>query len=501
MSAYGLLSFLRRFVIALVIVCFLGAGAVALGNHKGRQEFGRRHVVQIGSGILTPQQPAQPANFLLIGHDATGNSDTMMVVHVDPSQPTPLIVSFPRDLMVDIPGHGLKQLNAAIGIGGPSLLIQTFKSYFNVPINHFLQVDFSSFPQIIGAIGKVQVWFPTPVHDPYIGLDVEQPGCVSLDGPAALAYVRSRHYYIPKNPANPAPWHWNYDPNLPENAYRGGNGWVALGSDIDRIPRQQYFLRTLAQTAIKRTDDDPTRILGLVSAVMKHLTTDQTLKYSELTALVRTFRKVQPANVEMTTIPWAPDPSNGNRLVVRYPDAASLLFRLASFAPQKRLLPPPANPATVRVRVVNASGIADLGNVALTQFIAAGFKASGPVADVTGANYAQTEVRWGANKEVQGITVEYATGAKHAGQAVKASDTAGVDVLVVVGRDWDGLAHHFPSPRSTTTVPQSSSTTTVVPGSTAPVTTTTSTTLPAYEQNYVPVDPRTGGILVGCPKT
>src|SRR5262249_40044086 len=157
---------------------------------------------------------------------------------------------------------------------------------------------------------------------------------------------------------------------------------------------------------------NPTRILGLVSAVMKHLTTDQTLKYSELTALVRTFRKVQPANVEMTTIPWAQDPTNNNRLVVRYPDAAALLFRLASFAPQKHYLPSPAKPATVRVRVVNASGVANLGNIALTQFVAAGFKSSGPVADVTGANYAQTQVRWGAGKEVQGITVEYATGAK-----------------------------------------------------------------------------------------
>src|SRR5689334_8102235 len=185
-SALGLFAFLRRFVIALVIVVLLSAGAVALTDRKGREEFAKRHVVQIGSGILTPQRSAQPANFLLIGHDATGNSDTMMVVHVDPAQPTPLLVSFPRDLMVDIPGHGRGQLNSAIGIGGPALLIETFKSYFNIPINHFLQVDFASFPDIISAIGRVKVYFPTPVHDPYIGLNIEQAGCVSLDGPSAL---------------------------------------------------------------------------------------------------------------------------------------------------------------------------------------------------------------------------------------------------------------------------------------------------------------------------
>jgi LCP family protein required for cell wall assembly len=502
-SALGLFSFLRRFVIALVIVCLLAAGAVALGNHQGRQEFNQRHVVQIGSGILTPQRPAQPANYLLIGHDATGNSDTMMVVHVDPAKPTPLVVSFPRDLMVNIPGHGEGQLNSAIGIGGPSLLIQTFKSYFNVPISHFLQVDFSTFPEIIGAIGKVNVWFPTPVHDPYIGLDVEQSGCVSLDGTSALAYVRSRHYYVPKDLTHPAPWHWNYAPNIPASRSRGGEGWVALGSDVERIPRQQYFLRTVAQTAISRTDDNPTRILGLVSAVMKHLTTDQTLTYNELTALVRTFHKVQPRSVEMTTIPWTTDPANPSRVVVRYPDAQGLLFRLASFTAQKPFLPPLANPATVRVRVVNGSGIPNLGNVALTQFVQAGFRAAGPVDDVTGAPYARTQVRWGADKEVQGITVEYATGSKHAGQAAKATDTTGVDVLVVVGRDWNNLSHHFPSPspKSKATPPRSTSATTVAPGSTGAASTTTSTTIPAYEKNYIPVDPKTGGVLVGCPKT
>ena len=85
----------------------------------------------------------------------------------------------------------------------------------------------------------------------------------------------------------------------PASRSRGGNGWFALGSDVERLPRQQYFLRTLAQTAIKRTDDNPTRIMGLVSAVVTHLTTDQTLSYNELTALVRTFHKVRPGDVEI----------------------------------------------------------------------------------------------------------------------------------------------------------------------------------------------------------
>jgi LCP family protein required for cell wall assembly len=501
-SAVGLFSFLRRFVIALLIVCLLGAGAVALGNRKGRQEFARRTVVKIGSGILAPQRPAQPANFLLIGHDADGNSDTMMVVHVDPAQPTPLLVSFPRDLIVDIPGHGHGQLNSAIAIGGAELLIQTFQTYFNIPINHFLQVDFGSFPQIIGAIGNVKVWFPTAVHDPYIGLHVEQPGCVSLDGAMALAYVRSRHYYVPKDPANPAPWQWNYDPNIPASRSRGGQGWFALGSDVQRIPRQQYFLRTLAQTAIKRTDDNPTRIIGLVRAVMSHLTTDQTLTYNELTALVRTFHKVRPSDVEMTTIPSTTDPSDPNRLVLRYPDASLLLFRLSNFAPQKPFLPPPSNPATVRVRVVNASGIPNLGRRALAQLVAGGFKSAGPAEDADRPTYARTQIRWAKGKEVQGVTAAFGTGAKQSGQALKASDTTDADVLVVVGRDWNTLHHHFAARWSATSVPRaSSSTTTTVASRSASPAPTTTTTLPTADRQFIPVDPKTGGTLVGCPKS
>ncbi len=139
--------FVRRFVVALTIVSLAGAGVLVFGERAGKSEFAKRKVVQIDDGVLAPSKPTQPANYLLIGHDADGNSDTMMVVHVDPADPTPLLVSFPRDLIVDIPGHGRGQLNGAIGIGGPSLFIATFKSYFNVPINHFIQVDFASFPR------------------------------------------------------------------------------------------------------------------------------------------------------------------------------------------------------------------------------------------------------------------------------------------------------------------------------------------------------------------
>ena len=217
-SGAALIVLLRRFLVACVVVSLVAATAVATADRFAIGAFGKRTTVRLRAGVLAPQIAAQPANFLLFGHDEFGNSDTMMVAHVDPAVPTPLVVSFPRDLIVNIPGHGTGQLNSAYPLGGAALLIQTMQADFHFPIQHFLKVDFATFPKVIDAIGNVKIWFPTAVHDPYIGLNVDQPGCVSLDGPMALAYVRSRHYYVPDKTANPAPWSWNY------SAQQGGQG-------------------------------------------------------------------------------------------------------------------------------------------------------------------------------------------------------------------------------------------------------------------------------------
>ena len=474
----------QRFVVACGVLAIAMAGAVAVGDRYGKSQFAKRTVVHLNGGVLAPAIPAQPANFLLVGHDATGHSDTMMVVHLDPQSRTPLLVSFPRDLIVDIPGHGSGQLNAAIGFGGPDLLIKTFDTYFHIKIQHFMQVDFAGFPQIVNAIGHIKVWFPTPVHDPYIGLNIDRPGCVSLGGAAALAYVRSRHYYVPDDLAHPTPWSWDYP------AQSGGQGWTAGGSDIDRIPRQQYFLRTLAQAVISKTSDNPLRIIGVVNAVMTHLKTDQTLTFNELKAFVGTFQRVKPANVAMTTLPWQPDPANNNRVVVKYPEATTVLDQLANFTPPKVTLPRIVNPHTVTIRVVNGAGITGLAATVQAALVKAGFRAAGPPANADRSDYTQTQVRYAPGNTSQGATVLYATGARHLGQSPSASDTLGADVLVIVGRDWNTLQHHLTGLTSTPTTTKTHETVTTQPSPFTPT---------SVDRRYTPVDPKTGGVLVGCP--
>jgi len=497
--------FVRRFAVACVVVTLVSGAGVVVIDRYGQREFAKRTVVHLANGVLAPGAPAKPANFLLLGDDTTGKiekdnlPDTMMVLHVDPAVRIPLLVSFPRDLIVNIPGHGTGQLNAAFAYGGANLLIRTLTTDFGFPINHYMLVDFSGFEQIVNAIGHIKVWFPTPMHDPYVGLNIDQAGCVTLNGVEALAYARSRHYYVPDNINAPVPWSWNYAPGIANDSLRGGSGWMQTGSDLDRIPRQQYFLRTVAQAAINKTNDDPLRLIDLVDAIVRHLTTDQTLKYGELKALVRTFQGLKPADVDMTTLPWKTDPANPNRVVVEYPGATAVLDQLATFTPPKPFIPTLVKANTVRVRVVNGSGIPGIAQHVLNLLVAAGFRSAGPAVDASTSNYTQTQVRWAPHKDIQGVTVVYATGAHQFGQATAADGTLGSEVLVVVGRDWNTLHHHLAGlpggpptsrPRPTTATTTRPSTTTRSP---------TTTTIAGYDQRYLPVDPKTGGTLVGCP--
>jgi LCP family protein required for cell wall assembly len=486
MSAIRPLSFARRCLVACLVVTVVSTVAVVLVDQYGQREFAKRKIVRLAADVLTPTSSAKPANFLMIGTDTTGRitkddlPDTMMVLHIDPAVRVPLLVSFPRDLIVNIPGHGTGQLNAAFAYGGANLLIRTLTADFGIPINHYLQVDFAGFKQIVDAIGHVQVWFPTPMHDPYVGLNVAQAGCVSLTGAEALAYARSRHYYVPNDPNAPATWSWNYA------AQQGGQGWTATGSDIDRIPRQQYFLRTLAQAAINKTKSNPFRIIDLMDAVMTHLSTDNTLTFGELKAIARTFEGLKPAQVAATTLPWKSDPADPNRVVVAYPAATALLNQLNNFTPTAR--PASVDPHTITVRVLNGAGIPGLAAQVLRSLTASGFRAAGPAANAARSDYTQTEVHWASSQSSKGPTVAYATGAQQSGAA---TTSPGADVVVIVGRDWGTLQHHLASLPSTAAAKH--------PHTTTPPPAGPATTVPAYNRRFIPVNPKTGLILVGCP--
>ncbi|MCU1465305.1 MAG: transcriptional attenuator, LytR family [Actinomycetia bacterium] len=511
------LSFLRRFAIALLAVVVIATVGFVSAQAYGKREFAKSRTIRIPDGILTPSKPGQPANYLLIGSDVrpadetaqeaqaygTGkdvgpqHSDVMIVLHVDPAAHTGMLVSFPRDLMVQIPGHGRDLLNAAFAYNGAPLVIQTLEANFApMKINHYLEVDFRGFKKIVNEIGHIRIYFPTPAHDPFTGLNIDQAGCVSLNGDQALAYARSRHYYVPKDVQNPAPWQWNYTPGI-KDSQRGGQGWVATGSDIDRIPRQQYFLRTVSQAAIDKSGSDVLKVASLLDAIFGSLGHDQTLKQSELNSLALTFRGLSPSKVQMLTLPTIPDPTNGNRVVSKFPDAGGVIALLSTFtAPPKTPVVKPLAANKVTVRVVNGSGVKGAATRVLDAFTAEGFKSGGDAVDADKSDY-KTQVRYAPGKFNQGYTIATAVGTANLVPAASEKNTLGGDALLIVGTDYDSLTHRFdliPRPAGVT-IPTATTSTTGASAST----TSTTVAKQTVDTRFVPVDPKTGGTLVGCP--
>jgi LCP family protein required for cell wall assembly len=123
---------------------------------------------------LAPQDGlmlSNPSNTLVLGVDNgsksrqgdIGRSDSIMVVHTDPDKHRIALLSIPRDLRVEIPGHGADKINAAYAFGGPTLAIKTVQSVTGLPINHVVVVDFATFDEVIDAVGGVNIDVPKPI--------------------------------------------------------------------------------------------------------------------------------------------------------------------------------------------------------------------------------------------------------------------------------------------------------------------------------------------------
>lgn len=427
-----------------------------------------------------------PANFLIIGSDTRAfvdtaedaesfgdaatqsgqRSDTIMIAHVDPDTATGLLVSFPRDLWVDIPGVGESKINAAFN-AGPSKVIETIQTNFDIPIHHYLEVDFAGFKGVVDAIGSVPIFFPTPARDAKTGLDVKLGGCAHLSGDQALAYVRSRYYeWYDVEQAQ-----WRSDPT----------------SDFGRIRRQQYFMRSIAKAAIDKGGRNPLKAYRLLDEVVRHLVKDPALGLSDLQALTNTFSNVDPAVVEMTTVPTVRAFHGGADAQDLVQDEAEVIFeRLRSFGPPEEALdeepPPGLEPSDVRVRVENGSGVPGVARDTLDAFVSEGFAGVDPPADADRLDYGVTEIRYAPGAEGEARLVKaYLAGA---GKLV-ALETApeGADVTVVVGQDFDGVWAPGTAP-TTTVAPTSTTTLPPNPGTLPGVTT--------------PYDPSSGLPPVGC---
>lgn len=455
-------AFVQRFLMALLVTSVFTAsgvgGAYWLANDK-LDETKRADV------DLAEEERGEPANYLIIGSDTRSfvddaldaehfgsaeeqggqRSDTIMIAHIDPDTETGLLVSFPRDLWVDIPGLGSSKINAAFN-EGPQRVVDTIQQNFGVDIHHYVEINFDGFREIVDAIGDVPIHFPTPARDTYTGLLVEEAGCRELNGGEALAYARSRYYEY-----QDADGDWHEDPT----------------ADLGRIRRQQYFIRSLVGTAIKAGVRNFTKANDILNKVTDQIQLDPDLGMSDVLALVRTFREVDPAVVEMVTIPTRSDNIDGQSVEVMVDDQAAPIFeRLKSFGSSSDTTLPDVAPADVKVGVRNGSGVSGQAKAAFDALEALGFAVVGPPSNADQNDYALTEVRYGPGKEAEAGTV--LANLNGAGQLVKLDEApSGADVVVVLGRDFESVATPAVAPAET------DAPATAAPAPAEPTTTTT----------------------------
>ena len=162
---------------------------------------------------LSAQQKAE----LATGDAAGKRTDTIMLLHIPDSNVGPMLVSLPRDTLVDVPGHGKQKLNAAFTFGGGKLLVQTVEKLTNIRIDRYAEIGFGGFAGVVDAVGGVNMCLDQPINDPKAGLTLPA-GCQTLNGAQALGYVRTR---------------------------------ATARADLDRVIHQRQFLSALLSKASK----------------------------------------------------------------------------------------------------------------------------------------------------------------------------------------------------------------------------------------------------------
>ena len=202
---------LRFFFGAFLVIGFAAATTAVAGLLQVRQIT--QYIDATPAFKATPQvtvpNPGSAQTILLVGSDHRAhtpfrdvNTDTMMLVRMDPASSTINLLSVPRDLKVQIPeGGGLvtDKLNMAYFVGGPNLLIKILQQqvFPGLKVNHVVDVGFGGFEKMINAIGCVytdvdhRYYNNTAVTD-YSSIDI-QPGYQKLCGADALSFVRFRH--------------------------------------------------------------------------------------------------------------------------------------------------------------------------------------------------------------------------------------------------------------------------------------------------------------------
>ncbi len=276
------MSALRNFLIYLLAGAVVAIGGVALHDHSVFAGTGNPE-----GSVLQPMPPpfagVERLRIVLVGADdreVRGRSDTLMVLQISPPTQRALILSIPRDLRAEIPGHGEQKINHAYHFGGVKLTRRTVEHLLGVPTDGYVKINIDGFVKAVDTLGGVNL----DVEDvegqgrgmnydcPQDGLVIHlKPGYQHLTGYKAMGYVRYRLSNIP------------------------GKG----GTDFDRAKRQQKLIKAMIAQKLRVT-----KLGALYQAGREVYSCVQTnLSWRELLDLARFMRDLQPGALKSLTLP------------------------------------------------------------------------------------------------------------------------------------------------------------------------------------------------------
>lgn len=268
----------KRLLTLLVLILVLLVGLLlywdskltrvdALGGYDGRPSSSGTNWLLIGSDSREDLSEEEKKD-LATGDVEGSRTDTIMLVHTGANGTS--LISLPRDSFVPIPGHGRNKLNAAFSIGGAKLLTRTVEEATGLRIDHFAQIGFGGFAEMVDTIGGVDLCVDQPISDDKAGLNL-QAGCQTLDGAQALGFVRTR---------------------------------ATANADLDRVQNQRKFLAALVgQSAKPSVLLNPFRAVPLGSNAVESLTVDNGTHIWSVARLGLAMRGLSGGSGVTTTVP------------------------------------------------------------------------------------------------------------------------------------------------------------------------------------------------------
>lgn len=274
----------RRLLLTLLGFVFLGVVAVAvflafLNMTVSRNVSHEPMLPGVGPQGVDVPRDGIGTNYLIIGSDARegdtfSRADVIVLAHIPEDSGQVFLIHFPRDLYVDIPGHGKDKINAAYAFGEAPLLVRTLQNLLGIRIDHVAKTDFEGFKNMTDAVGGVRVYAVEASSGQGNGGPVViKEGWNDLNGEQALAFVRER--------------------------YELSQG------DISRGERQMAFIKALLSKIVSReTLTNPLTIAEFTDAASANLVVDDALSIADMRSQVLDLRGIRSDDVQFITAPW-----------------------------------------------------------------------------------------------------------------------------------------------------------------------------------------------------